>query len=413
MSSTLPGPYTPHFPAGPLQSPPNEPQYTTTFPDVTDSGSKGRNDLTAIQEIPQHSGGSSSSIGMALLELTDNAPVPSPHALLSQADLPDEEEDFDLFNQHRRVLSPLLSAQSELCRGQANQSSQNVSSTDTSSNKADVIRPFGHLRNNSDPPMYNEHTDDGHPPINEIHSEGRLQSSSQGSQNSLTSQNPKIFASTGPQQHSNDFDNGSFLPPARNAPPSSTVSRDQRVEVAQGSQYTSPAQTSTPFVHSHRDGLPVPSVDHGNADIQSTYYPASIYSSSQFQGGRRPPNHLPKRLVMPSPLNIGPPPNTAASRHDSRVPPGQISSSVNVNQYPSHRSINLPMAPMQYHGNTRAQDIPVFGFGGRKLRKRASMIVSFTPPIIGFHRNDDKGKAQSKAENRPKKLLSKRGRDNF
>jgi hypothetical protein len=312
VSRTLSGPYTPHFPAGPLLSPPNEPRYTTTFPDVTDSV---RNDLPAIQEIPQHGDDPSSSIGMALLVLADNAPVPS-----SQADLPDEE-DFDRFDQHRRVLSPLLSAQSESSRGQANQSSQDVSSTDTSSNKPDVIR---HSRNNSDPPMYNEHTDDGHRPLNEIHSEGqrRLQSSSQGSQNSLTSQNPKIFAGTGPQQHSNDFDNGSFLPPDRNSPLPPAVSRDQHVEVAQGTQYTSPAQTSTSFLHSHRDGLPAPSFDHGNADVQSTHYPASIYSSSQFQGGRRPPNHLPKRLVMPSPLNTstGPPPKAAASLHDSRVP---------------------------------------------------------------------------------------------
>lgn len=347
---------------------------------------------------------------MAMLELTDNAPMPSHHALLSQADLPDEE-DFDLFDQRRRVSSSLLSAQSEPSRGQANQSFQDASSTGTSSNKLDVIRPVGHLRNNSYPPMFNEHIDHGHRPSDEIHSKGQrqLQSSSQGSQNSLT---PEIVADTGPQQHSNDSDSGSF----RNAPPPPAISRDQLVEVAQGAQYTSPMQTLTPSLHSHRNGLPVPSVDHGNEpDVQSTRYSASIYSSSHFQSGRPPPRHLPKRLVMPSPLNTGPPPNAAAFLHDRRVPPSQVSSYVNVeqfqpnpsNQHPLHRSGNPPVAPMQYHGNTRAQDIPVFGFGGRKLRKKASMIVSFAPSIIQFRRNDDKGIAQSKTENKPKRLLSK------
>lgn len=370
---------------------------------------------------------------MAMLKLTDNAPVPSPHVSLSQAELPDGE-DFDLFDpvnlgfEHRRVPSPLLSALPEPSRGQANQSSQNANSKGTSSNKLDVIRPDGHLRNNSDLPTYNEHFNDGHQPLNQIHSkEQRQLQSSQSSQNSLTFQIPEILAGTGPQQHSNDSHNGSpsndgrnvsFLPPDRNAPPLA-VSRDQRVDVAQRTQYTSPAQTSAPFLHPHRDG-PLPSVNHGNeSDVQSSHYSASIYSSGQFQSGRRPPHYLPKRLVMPSPLNTGPLPTAAASLHDSRVPPSQISSYVNVrqfqpapfNQQPLHRSHNLPMAPMQYHasGNNRAQDIPVFGFGGRKLRKKASMIatVSFAPPIIGFHRNDDKGTAQSKTEMKPKRLLSK------
>ena len=413
-SNTLPGTYTPHFLAGPPLSPPNEPQYTTTLPDFTDSGSQVHNDLPAIQETTQHGDDFSSSIGMAMLKLTDNAPVPSLHTFLSQAESPDEE-DFDLFDQHRRVPSPLLSTQPEPSRGQANQSSQNTSSTGTSSIKLD-IRPAGHLRNKSDPPMYSEHIDDGHRSLNEEHSkeQRQLQSSSHSSQNSLTFQNGEILAGTGSQQHSNDSDNGGFLPPDRNAPsPPAPISRNQRVEVAQGAQYTSPSQTSTPFRHSHRDGLPLRSVNNGNEpDVQSTHYSASIYSSSQFQSGRRPPNHLPKRLVMPSPLNTGSTPNAAASLHDSRVFPSQISPYVNVKQFqptPSnqHRSGNLPMAPIQYHENTRAQDMSVFGFGGRKLRKKTSMIVNFAPPIIEFHCNDNKGMAQSKSENKPKRLLSK------
>lgn len=402
VSSTLPGPYTPHFPARPLLSPPNEPQYAATLSDAIDSGSI-RNDLPAIQETTQHDDDISSSIGMAMLKLTDDAPgpVPSLHAFLSQAESSDEE-NFDYFNEDRRVPSPPFSAQAEPSRGQANQSSQNTSSTG--------IRPVGHLRNNSDPPMYSEHIDDGHRLLNE---QRQVQSSSQSSQKS---QNPEILVGAGPQRHSNGSDNGSFLSPDRYAPSPPAFSRDQRVEVAQRTQYTSPAQTSTPFYHSHRDGLPLTSVNHRNEpDVQSTHYSASIYSSGQFQSGRRPPQHLPKRLVMPSPLNTGPPPNAAPSLYDSRGPPSQTSSYVNVKQFHptpshqhySHRSSNPPMAPMQYRGNTRAQDIPVFEFGGRKLRKKASVIVSFTPPIVEFHRNDDKRMTQSRPESKPKRLLSK------
>jgi hypothetical protein len=400
----LSGPYTPPFPARPLLSPPNESQYTTTLSDVRDSGSIIRKDLPAIQEATQHEDDISSSIGMAMLKLTDDAPVPSPHAFLSQAESPDEE-DSRFFDQNRRVPSPPLSSQAEPPRGQANQSSQDISSTD--------IRPVGHLRNSSDPPMYSEHIDDGHRLLNE---KRQLESSSRSSQNSLVSQKPEILAGVGPQQHSSGSGNGSFLPPDRNTPAPPPVSRDQRVEVFQGSHYTSPAQTSTPFYHSHRDGLPLQSVYHGKEpDVQSTHYSSSVYSSGQFQSGRRPPQHLPKRLVMPSPLNTGPPSNAAASLYDSRVPHSQSSSYVNVKQFqptPSiqhslYRSSNPPMAPMQHHGNSRAQDIPVFGFGGRKLRKKASVVVSFTPPIAEFLRNDDKRMAQSKPESKPKRLLSK------
>ena len=395
----IPKPYTPHLSERPLLLPSNEPQYTATLSDVTDSGSGVRNDHSAaIQETTQHGDDISSSIGMAMLKLTDNAPVPSPHAFLSQPELPDEE-DFDLFDQHRRAPSPLPSAQPKPSRSQTNQSSRNTSSTGASSNNLDAIGPVGHLRHNSDPPMYIEHID------------GQLQSSSQSSQNSPTSQSPKISAGTGPQQHSNDSDNGSFLPPGRNASPP-TVSRDQRVEVAQGTPYTLPAQTSTYF-NSHRDGLPMPSVNYGNEpDVQSTHYSQSIYSSGQFQSGRRPPHHLPKRLIMPSLLNTGPPPNATASLRDSRVPPSRISDVKQFqptpsNQHSLYRSNNPPMAPMQYHENTRAQDIPIFGLGGRKLRKKASVIVSFAPPIVEFHRNDDKGITQSRPESKPKRLLSK------
>lgn len=401
MSSTIHGPYTPHFPAGPLLTPPNQPQYTATVPDVTNSGSQVRDDLPPIRETDNIS----SIIGMAMLDLTDNVPVPSSSAFLSQPGLADEQDfaPHDHVNQseHRRVWSPLVSTQPEPSRGQASQSFQNASSVDTSSNKLE------HLQDNSSPPTYKEHTSD-EKPSNEtpLEEQRHFRSSFEKSQNSLTFQNVELLPGAEP----NDSRNASFPPPDRNVSPPQVVTRDQRVEVVQGTQYTSPAL----FLHPHRDGY------RNEPDAQSTHYSTSVYSSSQFQsGGKPPPRHLPKRLVMPSPLNTGPgpPPNTAASLHDGRVPRSRTSY-VNVERthFQATQS-HPPVAPIHNHGNTRVEDTPTLG--GRKLRKKMSVIltptpapvittVSFAPPIIGFHQNNEKGIAQSKTEDKPKRLLSKR-----
>ncbi|KAF8807764.1 hypothetical protein BYT27DRAFT_7256318 [Phlegmacium glaucopus] len=444
-----PGPYTPHIPEGPLFTPPHEPRHISTFPDV-ESGPKVHDDPPRIQETLQHSDDPSFSIGMAMLEPEDNVPVP-PRVFRSQAELPDEQ-DFDpydpvnLESDHRQVPSPLVSAQPEPFQSQTSQYSQNKGSTGIPLNKLDVIQPAGHSRNNSDPPMYKEYIgdeDDGHQPSNETPSmeQQKSQSSSQTSQTSLSppiSQGPATMNGAG-LQRPNKYDNGpplngsqhmGFLPPDRNTPRAPAVTRDQDVQVVQGMHYVLSTQTSPPILHPRQDGMPSLSVNHGNEpDVQSTHYSTSTYSSSQFQNGRKPPphRHLPKRLVMPTPLNTGPPPNAMAPLHIG-VPQSQISSQVNVKQTRFHLSPfnqhslprsplgNLPMTPMHHHGNTRAEDV-----GGRKLRKRASMIdtptpapvittVSFAPPIIGFHHNgtNDKVIASSKTEKLPRRLLSKR-----
>lgn len=403
------------------------------FPDV-DSDSKVHDGPPAIQKTLQHSDDLSFNIGMAMLEPED-APASSPLVFLSQAELPDQQ-DFDpydpvnLESEHRRVPSPFVSTQPELSQSQASQYSPNESSTDTSSNKLDVIQSAGHSRNDSDPPIYSEYIGDNHQLLNETTSEGQSQSSS-----SQTSQNPATMTGTGPTKSDtapplNSSQNMSSLPSDRNIPRAPTVTRDQDVEVT---QHISLAQTSPHILHPRRDGLPSLSVNHGNEpDIQSTHHSMLTYSSSQFQNGRKPPppRHLPKRLVMPTPLNTGPPLNATASLHIGGVPQGHISSHVGVkqtrfqpspfNQHSSPRFPlgNLPMTPMHHHENTRAEDVPV---SGRKLRKRASMIetptpapvittVSFAPPIIGFHHDAVNGKviASSKTEKMPKRLLSKR-----
>ena len=403
-----------HFPAGPLLIPLSELQYTATASDAPDSGSQVRDDPPPILESMRHGNNLSSIIGMAMLGLADNTP-----------DLPDEQDlpPHDRVNQseHCRVPSSFASTQPEP-RGQSSQSFQNASFTDTSSNKLHVIRPTGHLRNDSNPPMYSEHIDDevvGLQVLNETPSEKQLTLSFQ------TSQNPELLAGARPQQHYHDSDNGppsndsrnvSLLLPDRNIPPAPAVSRGQRAEITQEMQSTSLAQTS----HPHRDGLHY----RNEPDVQSTNYSASSYSSGQFQnGGRPPPLHRPKRLVMPSPLNTGPPPNAGASLHHGQVPRSQIFSSVNVEQtqFQSLRQPgSLQIAHIQHHGITRAEDVPILG--GRKLRKKMSVIVtptpgpvvtavSFAPPIIGFQQNDGKGIAQSKTD-KPKRFLSKRRSQN-
>lgn len=408
MSSTLNDSYTLHFSAGPFLTPPNEPQYAAAAPDVVDSGSQVQNDLPVLETV-QHDDNLSSTIGMAMLELADNAPAPSPSVLTNLAD----EREFDPYDHidqsgHHRVPSFLVSAQPESSIGQTCQTSQNAVSM-ASSTKLDVIRPPRHSRDDSDPPTYTEYIndEDAGQLSNKIPSEEQKQSQS----SSESSQNAELLANARPQQHSNDSDSGhpsdglrnlSFLPPDRNIPPA--VSRDQRLEGTQATQYTSPAQVPPLFLHPHR-ALSLPSVEYGSEpDVQSTHYSTSTYSSGQFQNGRRPPpRHLPKRLVMPSPLNTGPPPNVEQT-HLQPTP---------FNQHPSHQFGNLPMAIQ----NTRTEDVPIIR--GHKLRKKTSLIVtptpapvittvSFVPPIIGFHRSHERGITQSKTEVRPKKVLSKR-----
>ena len=444
-TSSRSGPYTPHISAASFLTPPHEPQYMATFLDV-DSGSKIHDHLPPVRETVQHGDDLSFNIGMAMLEPEDNALVPSPRVFLSQAVLLDEQ-DFDpydpnnLESEHRQVPSPVVSTRPEPSGTQISyRQSQNAS---TSSNKLVVV---GHARNDSDPPTYHESIDEdaGHQLLNETLSKEQLQSSSQfpqSRQDCLTSENLATVVGRGLQQHSNTSDNESplnssrnmtFSPSDRNIPHPPAVTQDQRAEVAQG-MHISPAQTSPSFLH-RRDGQSSPSVNRGNeSDVQSSHHSTSTHSSSQYQNGSKPPSHryLPKHLVMPTPLNTGRPANTPASLPIGRIPQSQISSRVNArqahfqpqpfNQHSLARSPlgNLPMTPAHHHGNTQAEDIPVFG--GRKLRKRMSMIstpsqapvittVSFAPPIIGFHHNasDEKAMARSKTEKVPKRFLSKR-----
>ena len=390
MPRTLPGLHTPPRPSL-MRS--NEPKYVTASVDVG-TGSKVHDDSPPIQETMQHFDDISFNIGMAMLEPEDNVPVPSPRVFLPPAELP-EKQDSDLGNpvnlesEHCRVSSPLVSARPEPSRSQA-------SSAGTSSNKLDVIGPAGHLRNDSDPPKYTDHVDDkgaGRHPLNETPS----QEQQQPQLLSQTFQNLTVAAGTGLQQHSNEFDNRpppndsrsvNFFPD-RSIPHPPTVNQDQHLEVAQGTHTSS-------------------SVNHGNEpDVQSSRYSTSIYSS-QFQNGRKPPpRHLPKRLVMPTPLNGQP-----------------LNSSLQVGHAPQshfqpllHR--NLPMAPIHHYGNARVENIPVLG--GRKLRKRSSMIdtpgtmpvittVSFAPPIIGFPHSatNEKGMAHLQSDKIPKRLSKRK-----
>lgn len=385
--SMLPGPYTPHVSPGP-----------------------------PLQETTQHGDDLSFNIGMAMLEPETNALVSSPRVFLSQAELPNEQDfnpydSVNLESEHRQIP---VSAQPEPSRSQANQDLQNAGSAGTSLNKLDVFRPAEHLQDDSDPPMYSEDIDDedaGHRLANQrpSYEQQQLQSSPQASQN---------LAGTGLQQHStnrtltNDLQNVNS-PPEKNISRPPDINQEQRVEVVQETQHT-----SHPSLHSHRDS----SVNHrSEPDAQSTSYSTSTYSSSQFQDRRKPPpnRHLPKRLVMPAPLNTGPSLTTTSLR----VPQSQG----NVKQthfQPTpfnslHRSPlgNIPMVPTHYHGNIQTGP-PVTG--ARKLRKRASSntptpasviaTVSFAPPIIGLHDHTTrvKGMAHSETEKIPKKLLSKR-----
>jgi hypothetical protein len=156
---------------------------------------------------------------------------------------------------------------------------------------------------------------------------------------------------------------------------------------------------------------------------------ASTGGSSHSQtGGRTPqPHYLPRRLVMPAPLQssqLNAPHNESAPypsqaqhfpAHTSQ--PWQLYS-----RPPSPPSIQPPIRNPQSNGKfTRAQEIPMTQ--SRKLKKRSSVsglpappaavtTLSFEPTMsyVDLYSNDAPP-ARSKTEKAPKKVLSKRRTD--
>ncbi|KAG5654731.1 hypothetical protein H0H81_007487 [Sphagnurus paluster] len=132
------------------------------------------------------------------------------------------------------------------------------------------------------------------------------------------------------------------------------------------SWYTSPGNASSPPNPNHPQ-------DH---DARSTHPSVtSSARSTQSGGSRAPPHHLPKRLVMPAPLQTT---QFTAPRHQ----PAPRHMDHSQTWQPQLRPPSPPIAPTPLETYTHlahAQDIPMDPHG-RKLRKRHSVQVA--PPVF-------------------------------
>jgi len=169
-----------------------------------------------------------------------------------------------------------------------------------------------------------------------------------------------------------------------------------------------------------------PSNQDRERDGKSTHHSISTHSSGQNRRSLQPPphRHLPKRLVMPAPLNNNG--VVLSSQHRVYQPPpaARFPQQMQVQFRPQSQEYLSPSDPLLLPpilGNSRPLEPQITA--SRKLKKRVSLItppsdstppiittVSFAPPVIGFQPHE-KMTMHSKSEKVPKRVLSKRRTD--
>lgn len=250
----------------------------------------------------------------------------------------------------------------------------------------------------------------------------------------------------GPQQHWRDPDVRAMQSPSvQNGPPA--VNQEQRsappdppkvmpmLPARRSRERLVPSNMSIPSRDPERDG-------------KSTHQTISTTSSGQHRSGPPPRRHVPKHLVMPTPLNnansVNANPSSFATPH--RVQPSSPPAHISSRQVPPRRAqvAFQPQAHVYYPPPSRSplasnvyispttkelQDIQITA--SRKLKKRASVVappsavqipsppvittVSFAPPVIGYGYPApapvSKTVSRLKNEKIPKRVLSKRRTD--
>ncbi|KAG5647559.1 hypothetical protein DXG03_008912 [Asterophora parasitica] len=159
-------------------------------------------------------------------------------------------------------------------------------------------------------------------------------------------------------------------------------------------------------------------------DVRSSHKSVASSAMSTNSGNSRhphPPNHLPKRLVMPAPLQSF---QSTAPRHQTHTPAPRHSDQSWQPQLPP-----VVQTALGFHSNgqlPRAQDVPM-SHQSRKLRKRSSVQglsaaaqpVASTQPLTfeptSLYNTDipppQSAMSTRKPEKTPKKVLSKRRTD--
>jgi len=403
-------------------------------------------------------------IGLAMLE--DEPPV-TPRVYLQDSSGGEEEfnpyDPAHLEGDHRQTPSPLAHPHPARSREQAPPDSHKLRRKSGSPAKKPELTSTrtdmpAHLR--SSPPPYqspvssedhHEHTRPNHVlPAHVQRPQDQSQSSSRNSSPGRDLPGPHERLSS--EIHRTRGGNIPAVAEQTYIPPPPVVQQYQNPAPA---VVAPPRPASPPRMISERISPPAPSQYSSDRDGRSTHQSISTHSSGQTRSSRPPPSnrHVPKRLVMPAPLNTGgvppsapssgylsppttnaylPPPRLAQTPQQMNFPPPR--QMYPRKAYPAPRNLPPPRLLAQNYGPpsamppvqaiVKAQEIQL-GKGG-KLKKRASMLssipsskspsppvfttVSFAPPIIGFNHSiaDEKIIARSKTEKIVSKRLSKR-----
>lgn len=437
-SPPLPNTYRPHD----RQAAPAPSRQSTSNPPVVP-----RNAPKQEVQTPQIQDKSTTfQIGMAMLE--DEPSETDPRAYFDRNS--DEVVEFDPYNSTHlekddpRTPSPLVYPQPEnsgkLTRLADSHMTQATSATPVRKLEVRNASPLG-----SPPPYtspieernFQQYLRPEHAQTQTLRLQDKSQPSSRGSSPGRGS--PR----TSEENSSSELRRGrSAMDAATSHPPSQrpSVTREQPNPVQMAT--SPPTPMSPPQRTPGRDLLSTSLQHESDRDGRSTHHSVSTHSSNQSWSSRPPSSrHVPKRLVMPAPLNarLAQTPNQVGGYlpPSAYLPPKQATQQIQFppprQMYGSPRAMMPPVAPRSampppramppVQAVVKAQDIQITAKGG-KLRKRVSMIsnpsnapsapivttVSFAPPIIGFDRsyNNQKMLGRSKTEMVPKRLSKRR-----
>ena len=377
---------------------------------------------------------SSLSIGMAMLEPEVDAAEFSPPEIYLHTKVPEEVQDFDPYdlihmkNEHSRTSSPSESTPQDNSRApspkslprMADQGSQDPSKihenlTVSTEHPVSLPPPYSsttaesEIRHQPQPVSTPHQVSRNSPAQSRIHTPEPAPS--------MKSNGPARSDESGHSSHgfkgSHDnlsSENSSIIQPRKQGSPQET----QPMPPTRRERNSVQLQPLAPSNHDReRDG-------------KSTHQSISTHSSGQNRYSLQPPprRHLPKRLVMPAPLNTSGLVSPPQQRVYQLPPATQLPRQMQVQFRPRSQEYLSPpdsllLPPIL--GNSMPLEPQMAA--SRKLKKRASMItpssnstppiittVSFVPPVIGFQPHE-KMMMHSKSEKVAKRVLSKRRTD--
>jgi len=377
---------------------------------------------------------SSLNIGMAMLEpelpVVDVTLI-SPPEIYLHIEVPDKVQEFDPYdpihrkNEHSRTPSPLDSTPQDNSREPSPESLLRAADLQDPPKAHEILIVSAERPISQAPPPYSSIPAESE--IRHQPSPARQVSGISQAQSRIHTPEPTpSIKSNGPArsdksgQSSHGFRGSHDSLPSENP----SVIQPQRQESPQDTQ---PKLPTRPERNRVQPQPLAPSNQDRERDGKSTNYSISTHSSGQNRRSLQPPphRHLPKRLVMPAPLNNNGVILSSQQRIYQPPPPAaRFPQQMQVQFRPQSQEYLSPSDPLLLPpilGNSRPLEPQITA--SRKLKKRVSLItpssdstppiittVSFAPPVIGFQPHE-KVTRHSKSEKVPKRVLSKRRTD--